>query len=802
MYGKNKRKNRVLRALVAALALHGYIVAAQSSKVTISGYVSDAKNGERLPFVNVYDAASKQGVTTNTYGFYSLTLPAGDHEIVFSFVGYNIKSEVVQAEQDVTLNIEMAEEASQLEEVVVNAAKDEWLQDTQMSVNKISSAKLKQIPVVFGEPDVVRSLTLLPGVTTVNEAASGFNVRGGMADQNLVLLDEAIVYNTSHAFGFFSVFNPDAVKEFNLYKGGIRAQYGGRISSVLDVHQKEGNKKEFAGAGSIGTIAARLSAEGPLGKVTGNEAAKGSWMVAGRRSYADLFLRTGLVPDLEDATLYFYDFNVKTNYALSSRDHLYLSGYFGRDRFEYPDFFGTRWGNATATLRWNHLFNNKLFANTIATFSNYDYLLTNYASANAFDWKSNIINWSAKTDFSYFINNNTLNFGAGALRYQFQPGEISPAGASQVVDQTFQNKYAWELSAYADNETKLGDVVISYGLRYTRFLRMGSEVIRNYETGAPTRYDAASGRIITTATTGETAYGSGEVISTDQGWEPRLSVRWALNDLQSIKASYNRMYQYIHLLSNTTSATPLDIWMPSGPYMQPQQGDQVALGYFTKLQDNAYDFSVEGFYKDMKNLPDYVDGANLLFNDFLETETTAGRGYAYGIEVSLRKETGNFTGWLSYTYSRSMRQVDGINNNEWYASNHDRPHQLNVTGAYKLNKRLTLSANAVVSSGIPITYPDGKYEYDGVIVPSYSTRNADRLPLYHRLDISATLEGKRNGRWIFGVYNVYNRLNPATIYFREKTIVTDTGVDRTGETEALKFGYFGIIPSVTYEFKF
>jgi len=775
---------------------------AQTNKVTISGYVTDAKNGERLPFVNVYEATSQQGVTTNAYGFYSLTLPSGDHELIFSFIGYTLRKEKVSAGENITLSIELNEEASQLEEVVVSGTKDEWLQDNQMSVNKISGTKLKQIPVVFGEPDVVRSLTLLPGVTTVNEAASGFNVRGGMADQNLVVLDEAIVYNTSYAFGFFSVFNPDAVKEFNLYKGGIRAQYGGRISSVLDVRQKEGNSKEFSGAGSVGTIAARLSAEGPLGRVEEGGTAKGSWMVAARRSYADFFLKTGIVPDLQDATLYFYDLNLKTNYKLGEKDHVYLSGYFGRDFFKYPDFFGTRWGNATTTLRWNHLFSSKLFANTIATYSNYDYLLTNYESSNGFDWKSNIINWSAKTDFTYFANNNTFNFGAGALRYQFKPGEISPIGSSQVERETFQNKYAWELSAYADNETKLGDVVLTYGIRYARFLRQGRETIRQYEGGAPTRFNTTTGRIAVADVTDEVAYKSGDEISTDEGWEPRFSLRWAMSEKHSIKASFNRIYQYVHLLSNTTSATPLDIWMPSGPYMQPQRGDQMALGYFTKLKDNAFDFSVEGFYKDMKNLPDYIDGANLLFNDYLETETTAGRGYAYGLEFSLKKETGNFTGWISYTFSRSKRQVNGINNNEWYSSNNDRPHQFNITTSYKVNKRLTLSANAVVSSGTPITYPDGKYEYDGFIVPSYSTRNGNRLPIYHRLDLSATLEGKRKGRWIFGVYNAYNRLNPSTIYFRQRTIVNDSGINNTGETEAVKFGYFGIIPSVTYEFKF
>ena len=770
-------------------------------KFTLSGYVSDQRTGERLPFVNVF--TNQLGVTTNTYGFYSITLPAGKHEINFSFVGYELAVKPILLTGDLNLPIELKEKAGQLEEVVIQSSRDERVQGMEISKNQLTGKMLKQIPVVFGEPDLVRSLNLMPGVTTVNEAASGFNVRGGAADQNLVMLDEAIVYNTSHAFGFFSVFNPDAIKDFTLYKGGMGAQFGGRVSSVLDVRQKEGNNKSFEGAGSVGTVAARLTLEGPLGKKDSTGNAPASWMISARRSYADLFLRLGLAPDLKDVTLYFYDLNTKANYQLTRKDRVFLSGYFGRDRFAYPGFFGTGWGNATGTLRWNHLFNPKLFSNTTVAYSNYDYTLTNFEASNGFDWDSEINNWNTKTDFTWFANDrHTLMFGALALHYTFQPGRITPAAGSAVQRETFQPKYGWELAAYVSDEYIVNKrLTIGYGIRYARFLRTGNETLRLYANNQPNILIPETSQYRTGTVVGEKTYSSGEIIEAFDGCEPRLNIRWSVSDQSSLKASYNRNFQYISLISSTTSATPLDIWMPSGPYLKPQRGDQWAIGYFQNLKNRMFEISVEGFYKKSENLPDFVDGANLLFNDFIETEIVAGSGRAYGFEAMLKKETGRLTGWVSYTFSRSLRQVAGINNGAQYASNYDRPHQLTLIGNYKINSRWSVASNFVLSSGTPITYPEGKYDYEGLVVPSYSLRNQDRLPTYHRLDISATLHGKR-GNWILGIYNVYNRLNPATIYFRERINVSDTGIEKTGKTEAVKFGYFGIIPSVTYEFKF
>jgi hypothetical protein len=494
---------------------------------------------------------------------------------------------------------------------------------------------------------------------------------------------------------------------------------------------------------------------------------------------------------------------VKANYKLSEKDRMYLSGYFGRDSYRYPGFFANQWGNDAATLRWNHQFSKKLFSNTTVTYSNYDYNLINYENSTGFEWNSSIENWSAKSDLTAYLRNNELSFGFQALTYNFQPGNIKPYGNSATTPTTLEQKIAVEPAVYVSNQQTVSPwLTLQYGLRVTAFARMGTERIQDYANNQPVVYNPRTGRHESGAITGSRLYRSGENIKSYYGFEPRFAALAKLNDRQSVKLSYNRINQYLHLISNTTSATPLDIWTPSGPYLKPQIGDQVAAGYFTSF-GNGFDLSAETYYKWINNVPDFVDGAELLFNDFVETEILAGRARAYGLEMQLKKTTGKLTGWANYTWSRSLRTIQGINNGEEYASNYDKPHQFSVTGSYVLTKRWTLAANFVFASGAPITYPEGKYNYGGFIVSSYNNRNQDRLPAYHRLDISATLKTKNgNGQWVFGIYNAYNRVNAATIFFREKVNVTDAGVQHTGTTEAVKYGIFGIIPSVSYEFKF
>lgn len=761
---------------------------------TLSGRIQDASSGEVLIQATIQVPELQMGAYTNEYGFYSLSLPEGTYSVRFSYIGFASITREITLTSSQSLDIELEQEGVQVDAVVISAeAEDENVSQVEMSTVKLNIMQVRKMPQLLGEVDIIRSMQLMPGVTTVGEGATGFNVRGGNVDQNLILLDESPVYNSSHLLGFFSVFNADAIKDVKLYKGGIPAKYGGRLSSVMDIRQKEGNNKQFAMTGGIGLLSSRLTVEAPLQKE------KSSFMISGRRSYMDLFLKLSNDPDINSNTLYFYDLNAKVNYTLGDKDRLYLSGYLGNDVFGFQEDFRFQWGNQTGTLRWNHLFSDKLFSNFTAIYSDYEYLIgipESSGESDPFEWTSHIYNYNLKADFGYFLNpQNTIEFGASALLYRFQPGDVDFLGdRTNFNDFALEHEHAMEYAAYLSNEQKIGSkLTLKYGLRYSLFQNIGSGTVYKYAEGVP----RSETSIVDTL-----QYGSREVIKSFGGLEPRLAVNYRLDDESSLKASYNRTRQYIHLISNTTAATPIDVWKPAGSYVDPATADQVAFGYFRNFSNNMFEASVEVYYKQFKDLVDYKDGANLLFNQTIETELLSGDGRAYGAEVLIRKNKGDLTGWLAYTLSRTERQVEGINNGEYYPSNYDKLHDVSLVLNYQISKSWDIGANFAFMTGRPITYPDGRYTYDGITVPVYSNRNGARTPAYHRLDLSANLNPRKNeGRrwkstWNFGVYNAYNRRNPYSIYFRQNE--TNPTV-----TEAVQLSIFGsIIPSVTYNFQF
>lgn len=758
-------------------------------KATLSGYIRDASNGEELIGAAVFVQELSTGTSTNFYGFYSLSIPPGNYQITTSYLGFQSKTQPITLKANQTLHIELEPEGLFIQEVVVTATEeDRNVKSIEMSVENISALQIKKNPQVLGEADLIRSIQLLPGVSSVGEGATGFNVRGGNVDQNLILLDEATVYNSSHLFGLFSVFNVDAIKDSKLYKGGIPARYGGRLSSVLDVRQRDGNRKNFAASGGIGLIASRLTLEGPLQKD------ESSFMIAGRRSYGDLFLKFS--EDLKDNVVYFYDLNAKVNFKLSEKDRLYLSGYFGRDVFNFGDDFSSDWGNATASLRWNHLFSEKLFSNFTAIYSDYGYSFGVPEGTQAFDWDANIFNYVLKGDFSYFFTpTSKLEFGAEGNIYRFHPGNAKGVGDESIFNEiNIQNQYALESAAYLSYEHEpIKNLTLQYGLRYSLFRRMGKEDVYLYENDTPTDKSA----IIDTI-----AYESWEAIKTFTAPEPRFSANYLIDDENAIKFSYNRMRQYIHLVSNTTSATPIDIWTPSGRYVEPATADQLALGYFKNFKNNTYEASIELFYKNFQDLLDFKDGAELLLNETLETELLRGDGRAYGLELSVQKNEGILTGWVSYTLSRSERKVEDINNGEYYPSNYDKTHNLSITGNWKINNKWSMSANFAYATGRPITYPESRYVYDGITVPHFGNRNGARTPDYHRLDVgfqyfpNSDSQKKWESSWDFGLYNLYARKNAYSIFFRQNE-------DNPLQTEAVQLSIFGsILPYITYNFYF
>lgn len=778
-----------------------FLVSAYGQNNTISGYIRDAGNGETLIGCTVFVDGQTKGTYSNEYGFYSLSLEPGRYRLNVSYVGYTTKAidiDLTQGNQ--TLDIELVEEGTQLDEVVVTATEeDRNVSDLQMSVEQLDMNTIQKLPTLLGETDVIRSIILLPGVSTVGEGAAGFNVRGGSIDQNLVVLDEAPVYNSSHLFGFFSVFNPDAVKGVKLYKGGIPARFGGRLSSILDVRMREGNNKDFEMNGGIGTIFSRLSVEAPIVKD------KASFLLAGRRSYIDILAAPFLPDDLSDTKLNFYDLTLKTNFRISEKDQLFLSGYLGRDVFGFGAQAGFNWGNGTTTLRWNHLFNERLFSNFTAYYSNYDYEIAfGEDEEDTFDWNARIINLGVKPEFSYYVNpDNVIRFGGQSIFYEFQPANAVATNAGEDIDFSVAEQFALESALFVEQELKLWErLKLNYGLRLSHFAYLGGRNV--YTFGDPIRPGGQSPLLDV-----EFAE-SGTIVDDWFNLEPRFSAQYQLTPTSSLKASYNRTAQYIHLLSNTAASVPLDIWTPSTNNIDPQRADQVAIGYFRNFKDNTYELSAETYYKQFYDLIDFVDGADLILNELVEGQVLTGEGRAYGLELSLKKNKGRFSGWINYALARTERLVDGINNSDWYPSRFDQTHNFNITAFYDLSKRATLSATFTYNTGTPISLPSSGYYQQGLFVPNNdgNARNNFRLPDYHRLDLSLTLErdpdkpDKRwEGEWVFGVYNLYGRRNAFSIYGSQPSERLAPGM--LTDAEAVRFSVVGsIVPSISYNFTF
>ncbi|MDX2172596.1 MAG: TonB-dependent receptor [Bacteroidota bacterium] len=780
----------VLFNILLALSVIG------QDKFTISGYIKDAKNGEALIGSTVSKKGTSIGASANEYGFFSLTLPKGEQTIVVAILGYKTFEFTVTLDKNISKTFELEEEGKQLEEVVITGeAEDKNIKSVEMSTVKLDMKQINKIPALFGEVDVVRAIQLLPGVTTVGEGASGFNVRGGNIDQNLILLDEAPVYNSSHLFGFFSVFNPDAVKDVKLIKGGIPAQYGGRVSSILDVRMKEGNNKKLAVTGGIGTIFSRIAIEAPIIKN------KASFIIAGRRSYIDALVKPFVksTNPIKNSSFYFYDLTAKFNYRINDKNTVFASGYFGRDVFG-SDAFKFNWGNGTGTARWNHIFSSKLFMNITGIYSNYDYLLEFKLQQlnQSFKWTSKIINYSFKPDFTYFANSkNTIRFGAQALMYDFLPYDATGQFAEgSSVKFLADKRYGVEYSAYVSNEHKiLPRLTLEYGLRVSMYTFIGKGKGYTFRDTVPNEPLPLS----------ETKnYSNGEIIKAYLNPEPRFSANYVINQFSSIKASYNRMAQYLQLISNTAASTPLDVYTIATNNLKPLIADQGSVGYFRNFKDNTYETSVEVYYKYLQNQLDYIDNADLFINPTVENQLLQGLGRAYGAEFYVKKTKGKLQGWISYTLSKTERLVRGISNDTWFLSRYDRTHSVNTSINYDIAKRWNLSANFVFLSGTPATFPNSKVQVQGLSIPynTTGTRNNYRITPYHRLDFGATYNFKKNEtrRYkqtiVISVYNVYNRRNAYSIYFRAKE-------GSPTATEAVRFSVIGsVVPAITYNFNF
>jgi len=767
-------------------------------KYTVSGHVTDKETGEELIGASVYLGSGNAGTTTNVYGFYSLTLPKGTYEISFSYMGYKTAIKEVALDENVRLNISLSPASQVLEEVqVTGERKNTNVEDVKMSTVELPIKTVMKIPVLLGEVDVIKSIQLLPGVQAGVEGSTGFYVRGGNVDQNLVLLDDAPIYNASHAAGFFSVFNADAIKNLVLYKGGIPAEYGGRLSSVLDIRMKEGNSKKLSGAGGVGLLSSRLTVEGPVIKD------KCSFMISGRRTYFDLFMPFATDSMAKQSGLYFFDLNTKINYKINENNRVFLSGYFGRDVVHLGDVMNMDYGNGTGTLRWNHLFNEKLFFNATYIHSDYRYHL-NVADEEIFsmDWKSSIIDDNLKVDLTYYLNpENTIKLGTGSIYHRFDPGVVSANMDSLDFSIEMPDNFALEHSFFVQNEQKISALLsLQYGLRISVFQNIGKSTYYLFDKSDPEEYFV----------TDTVNISKGEIFNTYTGIEPRIGARYSINEKNSVKASYNRTYQYLHMATNTNAATPFDIWIPSTPNVRPQYADQVAMGYFRNFKSNMFETSVEVYYKWMNNTIDFRDHAELMLNDLIEGELRVGSSYSYGAELLAKKQEGSFTGWVGYAISETMRDIPDVNNGIPYYAPYDRTHDISVVMCYDLNESLSISANWVYSTAPPRTMPTGRYEYQGMIVPVYSDRNSVRIFDYHRLDLSATYtfnKGKNRTTRPDGspkrfesslnvsVYNVYSRKNPYTIIFEQDD-------DDPYMTQAEMVYLFGIVPSLTYNFKF
>ena len=757
------------------------------SKVTLSGYVRDQSNGEVLTGVTVYCTDTKSGAVTNLYGFYSLSLNPGKYTIRYTYIGFVTQEKVILLDKNITLDINLEMLQMQLGEVVITGKRtDQNVRSAEMSMVKMDSKTIRKVPALLGEIDIVKVLFLLPGVQSTSEGSTGFSVRGGSADQNLILLDEATIFNASHLLGFFSVFNNDAVKDVTLYKGDIPAAYGGRLSSLLDVRMKDGNSKKFSMTGSVGTVSSKLTLEGPIIKD------RTTFLVSARRTYADLFLPLAKDENVRKSKLYFYDFNMKLSHVINENNRLYFSGYAGKDTFK-NEFASMQYGNQTASARWNHLFSKKLFFNLSLIFSNYNYGLgTPEGSATSFKWTSKMREYSARFDFTHYLSaKHTLKYGGTTMYHEFYPGSASGFGTETAFTEfILPTEYAYEHSLYASDEYKITEkFTVKYGLRFAMFQNVGS--------GTYYHYDADHNPV------DSTIYAKGDLFNTYANLEPRFAFTYLLSPLSSVKGSYSHTAQYITLAQNSTAGTPLDIWFPATPNVKPQLCDQFSLGYFRNLKNNMYEASAEVYYKDLRNVIDFRDHAQLLLNQYIEGELRIGTGYSYGIETMIRKNDGLLTGWISYTYSRAFRKVPDpdITGGDKYPAPYDKPNSISIVANYDISKRVSISGTWVYATGLPVTFPTGRAVIAGENIPIYSNRNAYRMPDYHRLDLSVSMKGKEkpgkrwHGEWNFSVYNAYNRHNAWAINFT--TDAKDPNI-----TYAEKTYLFAVIPALTYNFKF
>ena len=757
----------------------------------------DVNSNELLIGANIIIPKINTGAITNSYGFFSITLPTGNYKIQVSSIGFKEQVIEIELNENISQNIYLDEDIENLDEVIITKNIEQIdIKKPIMSLNILSNQTIKQTPVLFGESDVLKTIQLLPGVSNAGEGTGGFNVRGGAADQNLILFDEAIIYSSSHLFGLFSIFNSDAIKEVKLFKGGIPSSYGGRLSSVLDVYQKDGNSKEHKLSGGIGVISSRLLGEGPIKKN------KGSYLIAARGSYAHLFLK---FTDIENVA-YFYDINTKSNYKIDKNNTLYFSGYFGRDKFKLSNTFSNTYGNSTLNLRWNHIINEKTFSNTSLIFSDYYYGLTlNFVG---FDWNSGIKNLNIKFDLkNYYSNKVQFNYGLNSIYYEFNPGIINPINQSGINFTKLERKFALENAAYFDVVHKASPKIsLRYGFRVNQFLRFKQEGMNSYLNNNPVTFDQDLGIYKEAKIIGKYQNpNNSKTIKSFYNIEPRFNLSYNFKN-QAVKASYNRLNQYIHLISNTNAPAPLDIWAPSGPYLKPQQLDQLALGYHSKLK-NGNKIETEVFYKKIKNRLDYINGADLIANEAIERVLLPGKARAYGLEFLFKRNKGRHNYWIAYTISKSQQKTVGRNINEtginmgnWYNTGYDKTHDFSFVSNFKLNEKLTFNTNFIFRTGQPTNYPIGQYTYMDLTIPNYGARNSNRLPNYHRLDISLTLDPNKNKKrdykseWIFGFYNIYDRDNANSITFRQN--------EKTLKNEAVQISIFGIVPSITYNFKF
>ncbi|ACU05884.1 MULTISPECIES: TonB-dependent receptor [Pedobacter] len=751
-------------------------------KHTLSGTIKSAATGETLIAATIRVADTKFATLSNEYGFYSITLPKGNYNIEVKAVGAKSYKAKADLDKNIVLNVALDDDLNELETVTITTkASKRDIESPQMGMERLSISETKNVPVLLGERDVIKTLQLLPGVKTSGEGSGGFFVRGGSADQNMILLDEAPVYNATHLLGFFSTFNSDAIKNVTLYKSGMPAQYGGALSSVLDVKMNDGNNQKFGVSGGIGLIAARINVEGPIQKD------KSSFLISARRTYADMFLKLSSDSATKNSQLYFYDINLKANYFLGEKDRLFISGYFGKDILKSDNLSGIDWGNATSTIRWNHIFSSKLFSNTSLIFSNYNYKIQSNSDESSVRLFSQIRDWNFKEDLQWYANDrNTLSLGFNSIFHTIKPGEVQANGDSGFISQKLQDRYSMENAVYLSNTWKASTVLnFTYGLRVSAFSILGKGEYYTLDT---------EGNV-----TSSTNYKPGDLVKTYVNLEPRFAAALQLNSTTSIKASYVRNAQNLHLIANSNSSSPTDRWVASTNIIKPELSDQVSLGYYKNLGTDAYELTVETYYKTLQNQIDYRNGADIYTNRPIETQLLFGKGRAYGIEFLIKKKTGRLTGWLAYTLSKTERKIDGINNNTWYNARQDRTHDISIVSMYQLSKRWSLSANWVFATGNAVTFPNAKYKMLGHSYFFFSERNADRMPSYHRLDLGATRQLKQTKKFSselnFSLYNAYGRENAYRITFRDK----ETDPNRT---EAIRTTLFRFVPSISYNFKF